>query len=178
MSHPGPSDVTHVPGRETRRLYGSQVAVPGAGAERNGVEDEAFPELDALLSCARLAHPPSTFSSQVMLCVAQRGVRQRAVRRLRRAMTVVVLLMAMVAGTVWLVSAVRASNAPILGGVAQVLEQLAAILQSLAVAARVIARAIPGNAGVLFCTWIVAALGVSALWFAALTRARPSPARA
>ncbi len=178
MSYLGPSDVTYVPGRETKRLYGEQLKAPVVGADKSGLEEESFPELDALLACARLAHPPSTFGAQVIKCVAQRGVRQRARLRVRRILTVVVLLMAMVAGTVWLVSSLRASNAPILGVVSQVFEQLAAILQSMSVAVRVILRTIPGNASVLFGTWIVVALGVSALWCAALVRARPYASRA
>jgi hypothetical protein len=165
--------VANVPVRETKRLYERRLADPDLGAGQPVSESESFAELDELLACARLAEPPSHFAAQVMVCVARRHSRQRTVRIVRSALTVVVLLVAMVAGTVWLVSAVRASNAPILGGIDHVFEQTAAILQNLAVAARVIARAILARATVLLAVWIAAALGVSALWFAAVTRVQP-----
>ncbi|MFO7697237.1 MAG: hypothetical protein R6X16_08775 [Anaerolineae bacterium] len=174
MSHPGPSDVANVPVRETKRLYERRLADPDLGAGQPVSESESFAELDELLACARLAEPPSHFAAQVMVCVARRHSRQRTVRLVRRVMTVVVLLVAMIGGTVWLLSAVRASNAPIVGGISLVFEQIAAILQTLAVAIGVIARAIPGRATVLLGVWIAVAAGVSALWCAAVARVQPS----
>ncbi len=155
--------------RETRRLQGDTVA---------GDEDPALLSLDALLASVKPAVPPSTFAAQVMLGVARRKRRQRALLSLRRIATVVVLVAAMVSGAVLLVSVTRASNPEFFEVVGRAAMQVASVLQSLMVAARVVLRAIPVDAGGLLVVWFVAAVVVSALWFKMLGKARPQSVHA
>jgi len=158
--------------RETRRPQESATAVPSQ-VSRAADEDPALLALDTLLASVKSADPPSAFAAQVMLGVARRKRRQRAVLRLRRILTVFVLVAAMVTGAVLLVSVTRASNPEFYEVMGRALTQVASVLQSLLVAVRVVLRAIPVDAGVLLVAWFVAAVIVSVLWFKMLGRAQP-----
>ncbi len=158
--------------RETRRLQ-EGVATVTTQANSPGDDDSALLLLDALLSSVRPAEPPSTFAAQVMLGVARRKRRQRTMLKLRRILTVFVLVAAMITGAVLLVSVTRASHPEFLEVVGRAVTQLASVMQSLLVAANVVLRAIPVDAGGLLAAWFVAAVIVSVLWFKVLGKAQP-----
>jgi len=108
-----------------------------------------------------------------MLGVARRKRRQRTMLKLRRILTVFVLVAAMITGAVLLVSVTRASHPEFLEVVGRAVTQLASVMQSLLVAANVVLRAIPVDAGGLLAAWFVAAVIVSVLWFKVLGKAQP-----
>lgn len=172
MPYPRPSDMHIVREGETRRLQGSEAAFTSQVA-RPGDEDPALLKLDALLASVKPAEPSPTFAAQVMLGVARRKRRQRTMLRIRRVLTVFVLVAAMVASAVLLVSVTRASNPEFYEVMGRALTQVASVLQSVLVAVRVVLRAIPVDTGELLVAWFVAAVIVSVLWFKMLGRAQP-----
>jgi len=158
--------------RETRRLQGSATALTSQ-VTRPVDEDPALLSLDTLLASVKPAEPPPTFAAEVMLGVARRKRRQRTMLRLRRILTVFVLVSAMVTGAVLLVSVTRASHPEFYEVVGRALTQVASVLQSVLVAVRVVLRAVPIDAGGLLVAWFAAAVIVSALWFRVLGKVQP-----